>query len=53
MALFERLHRQENTIILVTHEREIAEHADRIIHLRDGKIECDETVTHEKAHQRL
>ena len=53
MALFERLHRQENTIILVTHEREIAEHADRIIHLRDGKIECDEVVTQEKAHQRL
>jgi len=53
MALFERLHRQVNTIILVTHERENADHADRIIHLRDGKIECDETVTHEKAHQRL
>jgi putative ABC transport system ATP-binding protein len=53
MALFGRLHRQKNTIILVTHEREIAEHAGRIIHLRDGKIECDEVVTQEKAHQRL
>lgn len=53
MALFARLHQQGNTIILVTHEREIAEHADRIIHLRDGKIECDEAVTHAKASQRL
>jgi putative ABC transport system ATP-binding protein len=48
MALFARLHEQRNTIILVTHEREIAEHADRIIRLRDGKIECDEMVTHQK-----
>ena len=49
MALFARLHEQRNTIILVTHEREIAEHGDRIIHLRDGKIECDEILTHQKA----
>jgi putative ABC transport system ATP-binding protein len=49
MALFARLHQQKNSIILVTHERQIAEHADRIIHLRDGKIEWDEMVTHEKA----
>ncbi len=47
MALFERLHREKNTIILVTHEREIAEHADRVIYLRDGQIECDEIVRHE------
>ena len=46
MALFERLHREKNTIILVTHEREIAEHADRVIHLRDGQIECDEILRH-------
>jgi len=46
MALFARLHAQKNTIILVTHEREIAEHADRIIHLRDGRVECDEVVRH-------
>ena len=46
MALFARLHAQKNTIILVTHENEIAQYADRIIHLRDGKIECDEIVTH-------
>jgi len=53
MALFARLHRQKNTIILVTHERDIADHADRIIHLRDGKIECDEMVNHDKAGPRL
>jgi putative ABC transport system ATP-binding protein len=47
MTLFERLHREGNTIILVTHENDIARRADRIIHLRDGKIECDELVTHE------
>ena len=51
MALFARLHGQKNTIILVTHERDIAEHADRIIHLRDGKVECDEVVNHDKANQ--
>jgi putative ABC transport system ATP-binding protein len=53
MALFARLHQQKNSIILVTHEREIAEHADRVIHLRDGKIECDEIVKHGKTNQRL
>lgn len=44
MALFGRLHEQKNTILLVTHEREIAEHAERIIHLRDGRVELDERV---------
>ena len=42
MALFARLHIQGNTIILVTHELEIAAHAHRVIRLRDGKIERDE-----------
>jgi putative ABC transport system ATP-binding protein len=42
MRLFEKLHSDGNTIILVTHEREIAEHAHRTIHIRDGKIESDE-----------
>ncbi len=42
MGLFERLQREGNTIILVTHERDIAEHAHRIIFIRDGKIESDE-----------
>jgi putative ABC transport system ATP-binding protein len=44
MAVFNRLHEQGNTIILVTHERDIAAHAHRIIHIRDGKIESDEQV---------
>jgi putative ABC transport system ATP-binding protein len=42
MRLFQRLHQDGNTIILVTHEREIAEHAHRTIHIRDGRIEKDE-----------
>ena len=44
MALFERLHSQGNTIILVTHEHDIALHAHRIIHIRDGKVEKDEKI---------
>jgi putative ABC transport system ATP-binding protein len=46
MALFARLHQQGNTIILVTHEHDIALHAYRVIHIRDGKIERDEVVPH-------
>ncbi|MGH9531805.1 MAG: ABC transporter ATP-binding protein [Terriglobales bacterium] len=42
MALFDRLHSQGNTIILVTHEHDIAEHAHRVVHIRDGKVESDE-----------
>jgi putative ABC transport system ATP-binding protein len=44
MALFARLHSEGNTIILVTHENDIARRADRIIHVRDGKVETDEPV---------
>ena len=43
MALFERLYQQGNTIVLVTHERDIAEYAHRIVPIRDGKIHKDET----------
>jgi putative ABC transport system ATP-binding protein len=46
MALFARLHAEGNTIILVTHENDIAQRADRIIHVRDGKVESDEPVKH-------
>nr|MBN2277061.1 ABC transporter ATP-binding protein [candidate division Zixibacteria bacterium] len=46
MQLFSELHRKGNTIILVTHELEIAQYADRILHIRDGVIEKDETVRH-------
>ena len=42
MRLFEKLHTEGHTIILVTHERDIADHAHRTIHIRDGKIESDE-----------
>src|SRR3954469_21212576 len=42
MALFDALHAQGNTIILVTHEPDIATYAHRIIHIKDGKVELDE-----------
>jgi len=44
MALFEKLYQQGNTIVLVTHEHDIAMHAHRIIHIRDGKVEKDERL---------
>lgn len=42
MKLFDELHREGNTIILITHAQEIAEYANRIIHIRDGIIYSDE-----------
>jgi putative ABC transport system ATP-binding protein len=44
MAVFDVLHRHGNTIILVTHEPDIAMYAHRVIHLRDGKVEKDEKI---------
>ena len=44
MALFERLWQQGNTIVLVTHEPDVAARAHRIIHIRDGKVEQDEKI---------
>ena len=44
MALFRSLHSQGNTIILVTHEHDIAQNAHRVIFIRDGKIASDEAV---------
>ncbi len=41
MAIFEELHQQGNTIIIVTHEEDIAEYSKRIVRLRDGEIEDD------------
>jgi len=46
MEIFEKLHEQGNTIIIVTHEPDIAEHAHRIIRLRDGLVEVDEKNEH-------
>lgn len=42
MSLFDEIHAAGNTVILVTHEEDIAEHAHRVIRLRDGVIEKDE-----------
>ncbi|MBX3464914.1 MAG: ABC transporter ATP-binding protein [Planctomycetes bacterium] len=42
MLLFEALHREGHTIVVVTHERDIAEHAERVVTIRDGAIASDE-----------
>jgi putative ABC transport system ATP-binding protein len=44
MALMEELHRHGNTIVLVTHEPDIAQHAHRIVTIKDGKIHSDEKI---------
>ena len=44
MKLFERLHAEGQTVVLVTHDREVAGHAHRIVHVKDGKVESDERL---------
>jgi putative ABC transport system ATP-binding protein len=51
MELFQTLHNQGQTIILVTHEPDIATHAKRQIILRDGKVESDGSFIPLEAHQ--
>jgi len=46
MSIFEKLNNQGHTIVMITHEPDIAKHAKRIIHIRDGKIEKDEKIKH-------
>jgi putative ABC transport system ATP-binding protein len=53
MELFERLHARDNTIIMVTHEEDIARYAHRIVRLRDGLIETDEVNKAVHTHQPL
>jgi len=48
MGLFDQLHAQGNTIILVTHEHDIAAYAHRIVHIKDGKVELDEPNPHRR-----
>jgi putative ABC transport system ATP-binding protein len=48
MAIFQSLNQEGRTIVLVTHEPEIAEHAKRIVRFRDGKIVSDEPVLHRR-----
>lgn len=45
LSLFQKLNEQGKTIILITHERYVAEHAERIISIKDGLVESDEKVT--------
>ena len=46
MNIFEKIYRQGNTIIIVTHEEDISRFARRIVRLRDGKIESDTINPH-------
>ena len=49
MAAFERIWKQGNTVILVTHEADIAEHARRVVRMKDGRVESDTVNTHPRS----
>ncbi len=51
MALFESLHRHGQTVIMVTHDEEVARHALRIVHMRDGRIFSDEANARRIVHE--
>ena len=51
MALFKALHKEGQTIIVVTHEEDIAGYADRIVRLRDGRIVSDNPTASDPVHQ--
>jgi putative ABC transport system ATP-binding protein len=53
LGLFETLSRKGNTIIVVTHEEDVAQHARRIIRIRDGLIAADEVNPHPRAAKKL
>ena len=46
MALFQRLNREGNTIVVVTHNPEVAQFTNRIMHFHDGRLTRDERVAH-------
>jgi len=46
MSIFEKLNDQGHTVVMITHEPDIAKHAKRIIHIKDGRIEKDEKIKH-------
>lgn len=51
MAIFKRLHKQGKTIVVVTHDSEVAKYADRILHTKDGQVEQEEVVRKPKGNE--